>query len=120
MRAFRSGFADHIEDFIRYRKASGLWNTSYEENLSLFDHYCADAFPPKSPLCQDMINEWCARRATELNRTCDTRIRVIKAFIRYLKDHEMTDVEVPAKLKKEPVTYVPHAFSKDELQRFFH
>jgi integrase len=67
-----------------------------------------------------MINEWCSRRPTELNRTCDTRIRVIKAFIRYLKDHELTDVEVPAKLKKEPVTYVPHAFSKDELQRFFH
>ncbi|MBR1849154.1 MAG: tyrosine-type recombinase/integrase [Lachnospiraceae bacterium] len=120
MSVFRSGFADHIEDFIRYRIASGLWNSNYEDNLTFFDHYCADAFPPGSPLCQEMVNIWCAKRTTELNRACDTRIRVIRAFIRYLKDRNLTNVDLPAKLKKEPVTYVPHAFTKEELQRFFY
>lgn len=120
MSTFHSGFAGHIEDFIRYRKASGIWNTNYEENLFLFDHYCSNTFPSGAPLCQDMIDKWCAKRETELNRTCETRIRVIKAFIRYLKDRDLTDVKIPAKLKKEPSTYIPHAFTKEELQRFFY
>ena len=67
-----------------------------------------------------MIDKWCAKRETELNRACDTRICVIRAFIRYLKDRDLTDVKAPAKLKKEPATYVPHAFTKEELQRFFY
>ena len=120
MSTFHSGFAGHIEDFIRYRKASGIWNTTYEKNLLLFDHYCSNTFPPGDPLCQDMIDKWCAKRETELNRACDTRICVIRAFIRYLKDRDLTDVKAPAKLKKEPATYVPHAFTKEELQRFFY
>lgn len=45
MSTFHSGFAGHIEDFIRYRKASGIWNTTYEKNLLLFDHYCSNTFP---------------------------------------------------------------------------
>ena len=98
MSTFHSGFADHIENFIRYRKASGIWNTNYEENLLLFDHYCSNTFPSGAPLCQDMIDKWCSKRETELNRTCDTRIRVIKAFIRYLKERDLTDVKIPAKL----------------------
>lgn len=98
MSTFHSGFAGHIEDFIRYRKASGIWNTTYEKNLLLFDHYCSNTFPPGDPLCQDMIDKWCAKRETELNRACDTRICVIRAFIRYLKDRDLTDVKAPAKL----------------------
>lgn len=97
MSTFHSGFAGHIEDFIRYRKASGIWNTNYEENLFLFDHYCSNTFPSGAPLCQDMIDKWCAKRETELNRTCETRIRVIKAFIRYLKDRDLTDVKIDRK-----------------------
>ena len=51
MSTFHSGFAGHIEDFIRYRKASGIWNTTYEKNLLLFDHYCSKNFDyPEKPL----------------------------------------------------------------------
>lgn len=34
MSTFHSGFAGHIEDFIRYRKASGIWNATYEKTYS--------------------------------------------------------------------------------------
>lgn len=84
MSTFHSGFAGHIEDFIRYRKASGIWNTTYEKNLLLFDRYCSNTFPPGDPLCQDMIDKWCAKRETELNRACDTRICVIPLSLTFL------------------------------------
>lgn len=119
MRDFQSGFADLITSFINYREASNVWNDNYEENLHLFDCFCAENYPPGSPLCQDMVNAWCAKRDTELNSSCETRIRVIKAFIRYLQEREMAEVKVPGKLKKAPPAYAPHPFTQNELLRFF-
>ena len=119
MRVFKSAFAEHVIAFINYRKASGQWNDSYEENIYLFDRYCSDSYPPGSLLCQDMVDSWCEKRSSELNRSCETRIRIIRAFIRYLNNRGLTDVVPPAQLKQEPLTYIPHAFTKDELQRFF-
>ena len=119
MRTFQSGFADLIIAFISYREASGSWNNNYEENLHLFDRFCAENYPEGSSLSQDMINTWCAKRDTELNRTCETRIRVIKAFINYLRERDLSEAQMPKKLKKEPKSYIPHAFTPSELQRFF-
>ena len=45
MRDYESCFADKIQDFIRYRKASGRWNeASYGPNLRVFDRFCRKNF----------------------------------------------------------------------------
>lgn len=120
MSVFRSGFADLINQFICYRKASGTWNEiNYEYYLQRFDNFCADNFPG-SPLIQDMVDEWCIKRETELNRSRNTRIRVLGTFIRYLQKRGLTDVEPATLLTNEPHTYIPHAFTEQELQRFFY
>lgn len=54
MSQYSSGFADYVEKFVAYRKASGSWNeTSYGLNIKLFDHYCADNFPK-----QELSQKW--------------------------------------------------------------
>ena len=45
-----------MEEFIRYRKAAGNWNGSYEENLKLFDVYVDKNFPDSLVLSQDMAD----------------------------------------------------------------
>ncbi len=45
MKLFTSFLSMQMEEFIRYRKAAGNWNGSYEENLKLFDVYVARNFP---------------------------------------------------------------------------
>lgn len=88
MSVFRSGFADLINQFICYRKATGTWNEiNYEYYLQRFDNFCADNFPG-SHLIQDMVDEWCIKRETELNRSRNTRIRVLGTFIRYLQKED--------------------------------
>ena len=120
MSDYRSGFADLIEQFVCYRKMSGSWNeTNYGYYLQRFDNFCADNYPG-SPLQQDMIDKWCIKRETELNRSRNTRIRVLGTFIAYLQKRGLTDITPPTLLANEPCSYIPHAFTIQELQRFFY
>lgn len=114
------GFSDSIERFVNYRKASGSWNEpAYGLNIKLFDHFCADNYPDKE-LCQEMVDTWCEQRETENNRSCYTRTLVIRGFIDYLRKRKLTDVVPAISPKPEKKKYIPHAFSNDELSRFFH
>lgn len=120
MSPYRSGFSDFIEKFIHYRKASGCWNEScYGQSLRSFDRYCADHYPDQG-LCQKMLDEWCAKHETETNWSCCIRTQAIRELIDYLRNRGMTDTAPPVPPKPEKRKYVPHAFSHDELARFFH
>ena len=46
--------------------------------------------------------------------------RGVRAFIQYLQKRGLTTVTEPPKLIGEPLTYIPHAFTEEELSRFFH
>ena len=60
MSDYRSGFAQEIENFVSYRKASGTWNEhASAQNLKYFDRYCADHFADSSVLTQEMVDAWC-------------------------------------------------------------
>lgn len=121
MNQFRSGFSKLIERFIEYHKASGSWNEPcYGLNIKLFDHFCADNYQSSTVLAQEMVDAWCAKRDTETNRSYETRTRIIRTFIDYLRSRDLTDVLPPSALKPEPKTYTPYAFEEDELKRFFH
>jgi len=120
MSQLKSGIAHLIERFIWYRKASGSWNEpNYGLNIKLFDSFCADNYPAFTELNQEMVDLWCAKRDTEKNSSYNIRTMIIRAFIEYLRNRDLTSVLLPVTLKAEPRTYTPHAFEDDELRRFF-
>ncbi len=120
MKLFTSFLSMQMEEFIRYRKAAGNWNGSYEENLKLFDVYVARNFPNSHVLSQDMANSWCTKRETEANNSCRSRIYVVISFLKYLKKRNRIDIDIPEVPRKEKRTYIPHAFTDSELTAFFH
>lgn len=120
MKIFTSFLSMQMEEFIRYRKAAGNWNGSYEENLKLFDVYVARNFPDSHVLSQDMANSWCTKRETEANNSCRSRIYVVISFLKYLKKRNRIDIDIPEVPRKERRTYIPHAFTDSELTAFFH
>lgn len=120
MSQFRSTIAPLIERFIDYRKASGCWNQTYEKNIKLFDHFCADHSLVDTMLTQEMVDSWCAKRDTETNDSREVRIMAIRRFIDFLQNRNLTDILQPAVLKRKPGTYIPYAFEHDELQGFFY
>lgn len=120
MREYESCFAGQILDFIEYRKASNRWNeASYGPNLRVFDRFCKRNYSDKSELTQEMVDTWCAQRQTETNNSCRSRIYVVHSFVRYLSERGLSNVVVPELPRKERSTYIPYAFSKTDLCRFF-
>ncbi len=120
MNVYHSGFSASVEFFVNSRKISGAWNeTVFGMNIRLFDRYCAEHYPGEA-LRQEMVDIWCARRKTENVNSCYTRTLVIRLFIGYLRKCGQTDVLAPPALKQNKKRRIPHAFSYEELERFFH
>ena len=119
MSVYYSGFSASVESFVNSRKISGAWNeTVFGMNIRLFDRYCAEHYPGEA-LRQEMVDIWCARRKTENVNSCYTRTLVIHLFIGYLRKRGQTDVLAPPALKQNKERRIPHAFSHEELERFF-
>ena len=119
MRKYESFLAPIMESFVAFRKASGRWNDYDSQNLHLFDRHCALMFPGATELTQEMVDSWCHIRDTELSNTCRGRIYVIFYFVNYLKERDLTGINAPPIPAKAPRTYIPHAFTEEELKNFF-
>lgn len=117
MREYHSRFSDLFKCFVTYREASGKWNKGYDSYLASFDRFCMSNDSERT--LQEHMDIWCQRRDTESARTHGHRIMPINGLIRYLNDRklaELTEIELP---KNIPVSYIPHAFSQQELRDFF-
>lgn len=120
MRELTSSISPLMQDYAMYQQASGRWNeSSYAIMLSRFDKHCKANFSDSEILTQEMVDSWCAKRDTEANNSCRSRIYPVVSFIRYLQKRGLTGVKTPAIPRKESRTYIPHAFSADELEKFF-
>lgn len=110
-----------INSFIKFCQASERWNdSSYGINLKLFDRYCHENYPDEKELTQEMVDGWCKQRETEMNNSCLSRIYVVHSFVIFLNTRNLTTVKPPTLPRKEKRTYIPHAFTNEELERFFH
>lgn len=120
MNTYCSGFSQEVEAFVGYRKASGTWNEhASAQNLKYFDRYCADNYVNGSSLTQDMVDTWCTQRTTESSSSCYIRTLIVREFVEYLHSRNMTDVVAPKAPRLERRKYIPHAFTDEELVRFF-
>lgn len=119
MNEFISFLAPLMQEFIAFQKASGRWSESYAINFSLFDKHCARQYPDACELTQEMVDSWCRQRKTEINNSCITRIHSVVGFVFYLRRRGKTTVREPLIPRSEPSTYIPHAFTEAELEKFF-
>jgi len=119
MMACQSIIADMLEQFVDYRKASACWSETYAGNLRLFDRYCSEVFPDACQLTQEMVDGWCKKRETEINNSCRSRINVVIAFLRYAKARGWFNLTLSVIPQNTPRTYIPHAFTEEELSDFF-
>lgn len=116
---FESGLAPLLQRFTEFRKASGYMGTRSIDSLRNFDHFCKVRYPHATELTQEMISEWCQKRTGEKNNSCAVRCTPIRNFVVYLRARNLTAAEPPTLPKVGPSTFIPHAFSKEELRCFF-
>jgi integrase len=114
-----SGLAEQLAAFVRHRRAAGSWNDSYAENLRYFDRHCALSDPGGLRLIQRTLDEWCKMRGTEAPGSCYIRTMPARLFADYARGRGLTDATPPKMAYVKGPDYVPHAFTNDELARFF-
>jgi integrase len=119
MREFHSFLAAHMRSFVAFRSASGYWNEAYEGYLHQFDGHCERMYPDENALTKEMVRAFCAQRPTEQPNTCRVRSYAIANFVAYLAAHGATDIPAPEIPAMRDSGYIPHAFTDEELDRFF-
>lgn len=119
MADFISKLAPLMEQFAKYRQASQRWSNNSQATLKAFDRYCKERFPESDHLTQEMVNDYFKKKSTETINSSRERCSIVSEFIKYLQNRDMTEVNVPERPKKQRRTYVPHAFTHEELRRFF-
>ena len=117
---YTSFMKDNIYNFIKHRKLLNCWNDKYASNLKLFENHCLNNYSNHTKLTQEMVDTWCSKRNTEKNRSHNDRIAVIVAFLKYTNSRNITNLKLPSYLKYEKYTYIPHAFTENELNNFFY
>ena len=116
---FRSGAAPQIKAFVRGRTASGSICDGYVKRLRLFDAMCSERFPGEAGLTQEMVDEWCSRRPNEEANSCRARCYPVVSMVKFLQRRGETDLVAPELPRHVDTGRSPHAFTDDELARFF-
>lgn len=118
-RVYRSCFKEQLDMFSDYMRASHHWSSGYDSGILSFDRYCAEQYPDAGCISQKMIDEWCRKRDTETTLSCHVRQCCVVAFVKYLRARGLSDVHEPERPKKGRSSYIPHAFTDEELKNFF-
>lgn len=120
MHEFKSFLQPTILKFINFMTASQRWNNSYEEKIGSFDKFLEKQYPDANELTQDMVDIWCSKRPTEKINSCLARTNAVVTLIRYMNKRGLAKVKEPDRPKPQKCTHIPHAFTTEELTRFFY
>ena len=59
---------EKIKLFLNYKTVSGGMNRAYIQTLRRFEKFCYENFAAQKELTQEMIDSWCQKRSSELNK----------------------------------------------------
>ncbi|MDO9529277.1 MAG: tyrosine-type recombinase/integrase [Syntrophales bacterium] len=116
---FSSNFKNKIEDFIEQKNACGFPYNDSQRSLKEFDRFCRDHYPQDTKLTREMVMHWAERRPQEHLKTLSNRIVPIRQLAKYLNRIGCEAYIIPPGIPGKMVRYVPHIFTKQELQVFF-
>lgn len=89
-----------LDKYISYRKAHGGIGISPCANLSSFNSFCHKYYPGAKELSDEMVTKWCAKRETETILSRNARAVVIRSFLRYTNEYNLTALRLPTSLRK--------------------
>ena len=116
---FSSNFKKYIEDLVEQKHAVGFPYTNSQHSLKVFDKFCKEYYPPEIQLTREIALHWAERRPQEHLKTLSNRISPIRQLAKYINsiggEAYIVPPGIPGKIKR----YVPHIFTKQELQAFF-
>ena len=116
---FSSNFKKNIKDLVEQKHAVGFPYTSSQHSLNEFDKFCKKYYPQEIKLTREIAMHWAERRPQEHLKTLSNRISPIRQLAKYINSIGCEAYIIPPGMPGKIKRYVPHIFTKQELQSFF-
>jgi integrase len=112
-------FRKTLDEYYAYRQKCGLKKCS-AESIEKFYSFSHRNHPDEPELTQRMIDEWWAKRPTENASSHCIRVCQALPYLRYIIGrYPSAQIVIPKVPKWSKSSYIPHAFTQVELQKFF-
>jgi integrase len=118
-RKFDGAFAEHINGFIRQKRALGYDYSEGAYILSRFENFCKKHFPDSTVLEREIGLKWAERRENEKGTCQLNRISVIREFGKYMNSIGVSAYVISPNLHKKSPPPKPYVFSNEELATLF-
>jgi len=116
MKNLKSGFAEHINNYLDWREAIGYSRVTDGALLARFDRYCFSNLPNETELTREVICSWLDSENTSI----PNKITAIRNFAKYLNAHGRAAYEYPGSgMTIERTPYLPYKFTKEEITNLF-
>lgn len=115
---WKSALAEHFQTYISVQQTAGFKFGFQERILQHFDHYYFYSGYQGTRLTKDMLSSFIYNKA-EAASTWRNKEIVLHGFAVHLRNlgYQVYIPEVKTELSKR--SYIPHIYTKDELERFF-
>jgi integrase len=117
---YESALAEHMAEFIRYKRAQGLKYSTVPLSLRSFSRFLAAKETDGTSIGKELVEEWCTLRPNESKLTQRRRIIETAQFLKYLSKKNVL-IHLPRKTRhiRTGLSFTPYIFSQNELSRFF-
>lgn len=116
---YEGPFKNHIQNHVALKRAVGYKYDTDAGHLKRFDRFTMEKYPCARALTKEMVLDWCAKKAYEVQANRYTRARTIRQFGKYLDSVGVEAYVLPKGYYPKGKQYVPHIYTTDELRGFF-
>jgi hypothetical protein len=117
---FSGPFAEHIKNHVHLKQAVGYKYEVEAKHLLRFSAFTAEKYPEATLLSKEIVLQWCSKRNYEAQANQCARSSILRQLAMYMEGIGIGAYVLPKGYYLTAQQYVPHIYTKDELQRFFH
>lgn len=115
--SFTSSFAEELDSYLNYRENLELTIGDYTSSLKKLDDFMVNECGSKI-FTKNNADKWIQKLPTESPQGHYRRINVSKLFFMFLFPQGY-DLFLFDDVRNPPITFTPHIYTKDEIQRYF-
>ena len=116
---FASHFGAAMGSLVVEKQALGFSYRSGQYRLEEFDRFCCQEFPMETRLTQTLVQRWAELRPGEHPNNRGERLTYVRQLADYLRAMGEDAFALPPGMGGRRIRYLPHIFTRSELDAFF-
>ncbi len=118
---FSSKLKEDLELLLEQKHSLGYPYVVSSQILLEFDRFCLEHFPDAETITPDIAMAWAVIKPTEKPESFRNRMAPIRELARYMNRRGKEACVIPNGIvPRESQRHVPHIFTPEELEKFFH